>query len=77
MNAADLDALNRGLVEVGLTAAEALARIDALESALANLIVRVETMTEVEAIMRRAGYHPPPAPRPRKPRHLKAIRGSE
>jgi hypothetical protein len=49
---ADLDALDRGVIEAGGMAAEALARIAALEATVAQL-------REIDAIMRRADADPP------------------
>jgi hypothetical protein len=67
---ADLDALDRGVIEAGQLAAEALSRIAALEATVAKLY-------EVDSIMRRAD-----APQPvlaaaerkaARPKHLKVI----
>jgi hypothetical protein len=52
VSAADLDALDRGVIEAGLAAAEALSRIAALEATVARL-------AEVDSIMRRADADPP------------------
>ncbi len=72
MSAADLDALDRGVIEAGQLAAEALSRIAALEATVAKLY-------EVDSIMRRAD-----APQPmlaaaerqaaRRTRHLKTVK---
>jgi hypothetical protein len=71
VSAADLDALDRGVIEAGQLAAEALSRITALEATVAKLY-------EVDSIMRRAD-----APQPvlaaaerkaaRRARHLKVV----
>jgi hypothetical protein len=82
VNAADLDALDRGVVEAGLLAAEALSRISALEAAMETLTRQFEQITRAEAILRRAGMPEPilaaadrKAERQvrRRSRHLKAI----
>jgi hypothetical protein len=72
MSAADLDALDRGVIEAGQLAAEALSRIAALEATVAKLY-------EVDSIMRRAD-----APQPvlaaaerkttHRTRHLKTVK---
>jgi hypothetical protein len=82
VSAADLDALDRGLLAVGQTADEAMSRVVALEAAVADLAKRVDVMTSVEAIMRRADTPQPvlaAAERKatRRTRHLKAIEGGQ
>jgi hypothetical protein len=72
VSAADLDALDRGVVEAGMVAAEALSRIAALEATVAKLY-------ELDSIMRRVD-----APQPvvaaaerraaRRTRHLKTVK---
>lgn len=59
MSAADLDALDHGVIEAGQLAAQALSRIAALEA-------------QVAEPARQAGL-PLPPPKPR-PRHLKTVR---
>jgi hypothetical protein len=71
VTAADLDALDRGVIEAGQLAAEALSRIAALEATVAQL-------REIDSIMRRADAGPPvlaAAERKaaRRTRHLKVI----
>jgi hypothetical protein len=44
---ADLDALDRGVVDAGLMAAEALARITKLEAAIEAITALLESLTEV------------------------------
>jgi hypothetical protein len=75
VSAADLGALDRGVIEAGQLAAEALSRVAALEATVAQL-------REIDSIMRRAD-----APEPvlaaaerraaRRTRHLKAIEGGQ
>jgi hypothetical protein len=72
VSAADLDALDRGVIEAGQLAAEALSRIAVLERQVAKLY-------EVDSVMRRAD-----APQPvlaaaerqaaRRTRHLKTVK---
>jgi hypothetical protein len=75
VSAAGLDALDRGVIEAGLMAAEALARVAALEATVAQLAKHVEQAATAEAIIRRAGIGAPPGPprRAPRPRHLKAV----
>jgi hypothetical protein len=72
---ADLDALDRGVIEAGQLAAQALSRVAALEATVAQLAKHVEQMATVESIIRRAdsGVPQPPPRRPERPRHLKVI----
>jgi hypothetical protein len=60
---AALDALDRGVIEAGLTAAEALSRVKALAADVAELRDRLEQATRAEAIIRRASLPEPPRPR--------------
>jgi hypothetical protein len=59
VSAADLDALDRGVLEAGQLAAQALSRIAALEAQVADLA-------------RQAGLSLPP-PKPPQPPHLKTV----
>ncbi len=76
MSAADLAALDRGVIETGLTAAEALARVAALEA-------RVRALGDVLAMCaREAGFYTAaaaiePAPGPARPRHLHLVKDGE
>jgi hypothetical protein len=74
VSAADLDALDRGVIEAGQVAAEAMSRICALEATVAQLAKRVEAYGQAEAIIHRATYGPPPPRRPERPRHLKGLK---
>jgi len=71
----DLDALDRGVIEAGQLAAEAMSRICVLETQVAELAKHMEQLHTAEAIIRRAefGLPQPPPPRPERPRHLKVI----
>jgi hypothetical protein len=75
VSAADLDALDRGVIEAGVTAAEALARVAVLEATVAQLARRVEQATTAEQIIRRAGLPEPVLYPPQKdrPAHLKPV----
>jgi hypothetical protein len=73
VSAADLDALDRGVIEAGLAAAEALSRIAALEAQVAQL-------AELDSIMRRVDAPAGAirvAERRVARRHLKAIEGGK
>jgi hypothetical protein len=72
---ADLDALDRGVIEAGLVAAEALSRVAALEAQVAELARHLDQLFTAESIIRRAefGLPQPPPRRPERPRHLKVI----
>jgi hypothetical protein len=61
---ADLDALDRGLVDVGLTAAEALSRVAALEAKVDRLA------RALVAVVEAAGLTPLDEPA----RHLQVVR---
>ena len=74
VSAADLDALDRGVVEAGMVAAEALSRIAALEATVAELARRVEQATTA-GILRQAGLPSAPAERASaRPHHLKTVK---
>jgi hypothetical protein len=61
VSAADLDALDRGVIEAGQLAAEALSRIAALEA-------------EVGQLRKWAGLpESAPVPKPQRPRHLRRV----
>jgi len=61
---ADLDALDRGVIEAGQLAAEAMSRICALEAQVAELARHMEQLFTAEAIIRRAEFGlPQPPPR--------------
>jgi hypothetical protein len=75
---ADLDALDRGVIEAGQLAAEALSRVCALEAEVARLTQRVEMATSAEAVMRRANLPEPVVAAAgrqarRRSRHLKRV----
>jgi hypothetical protein len=72
---ADLDALDHGVIEAGQLAAQAMARICALEAQVAELATHLERLFTAEAIIRRAefGLPQPPPRRPERPRHLRRI----
>jgi len=72
--AADLDALDRGVIEAGQLAAQALSRIAALEAEVAVLRELFKRACSAEEIIRRAGLPPEPRTRPPRPRHLKTVR---
>jgi hypothetical protein len=61
---ADLDALDRGVIEAGLVAAEALARVAALERQVAALERNLLNATAARAAA---------APEPKPSRHLRAV----
>ncbi|HEY2552440.1 MAG TPA: hypothetical protein VGI64_17875 [Streptosporangiaceae bacterium] len=65
---ADLDALDRGLIEVGLTAAEAMARVDSQEEIIEVLQARMDRLFDMlgEAV-EAAGL---PVPQPDRPLRL-------
>ena len=72
---AELDSLDRGLVDVGLTVAEAMARVEVLEARLAEVFRLMAEQTEAWETWARVTRPRPPARRARVPeRHLKAIR---
>jgi hypothetical protein len=74
---ADLDALDRGVIEAGGMAAEALSRIAKLEADVAQLREHFQQMARAEQIIARAGLPPEPRmPKPR-PNHLTAIEGGQ
>ena len=79
MIAADLDALDRGVIEAGQLAAEALSRIAALEATVAELAKHMDQLFTAESIIRRAefGLPQPPPRRPERPRHLTVIAEKE
>jgi hypothetical protein len=58
---ADLDALDRGVIETGQLAAQALSRIEALEATVRALSERLEAATRAEAILARAEAPSPEA----------------
>jgi hypothetical protein len=71
---AALDALDRGVIEAGLVAAEAVARVAALETRVAELAQRLEQATTAEAIIRRADLPQPlPSRRRTRPSHLRSV----
>jgi len=72
---ADLDALDRGIIEAGGLAAQALSRVAEVEQRLARLeqAARMAYALGWEAGLRRGRDGPPPEPR----RHLTAIEGGE
>jgi hypothetical protein len=63
---AGLDALDRGVIEAGLAAAEALSRVAALEAEVAGLRRQLAAVSEVESIVRRAFAGRRVAPQPRR-----------
>jgi hypothetical protein len=59
VNADGLDALDRGVIEAGQLAAQALSRVAALEAEVGQLRKWVEQATTAEQILRNAGMPEP------------------
>jgi hypothetical protein len=72
---ADLDALDRGVIEAGVTAAEALSRVVALEATVAELDGAVRAAFQVgwETGLRRGRAGDPEGTPPPWPRHLSLV----
>jgi hypothetical protein len=72
---AALDALDRGVIEAGVTAAEAIARVAALEAAVAEL--RQQFGTVYRLGLEHGERRRPPRGRATGPRHLSPVPRSE
>jgi hypothetical protein len=66
-----MDALDRGVIEAGVTAAEAIARVAALEAAVAELRGQYATIYRLGLEHGASGRRPKP-PAPPRPRHLRS-----
>jgi hypothetical protein len=76
VSAADLDALDRGVIEAGELAAEAMSRICALETQVAEIARHLQQLYTAEQIIKRAESglpQQPPPRRPERPRHLRRV----